>query len=121
MMETETIRNLPCVTANSLSKVFPNAPLSYRNIVANDIQVYGQFFGIDTAEEVQQYLAQVGAETGGLTTLNVTENLNYSTASRLVTVWPSKFSLTGEPGKVDRTLYCTIHKHWLISFIAVEN
>lgn len=55
--------------------------------------IYAADFGIDTEAELQQFLAQAAVETGDFDELNVTEDLNYS-ASRLLVVWPTRFSTT---------------------------
>lgn len=96
---------LDCVTKEKLHEIFPSSSLENRTKLADNIRIYGGYFGINTKEEVSHFLAQVGAETGGLTTLNATENLNYTTASRLVQVFPSKFSLLSHPTKVSPIPY----------------
>lgn len=103
--EMEEENPLDCVTKEKLHEIFPSSSLENRTKLANNIRIYGGYFGINTKEEVCHFLAQVGAETGGLTTLNATENLNYTTASRLVQVFPSKFSLTTHPTKVSPIPY----------------
>ena len=45
--------------------------------------------GIDTVTRIAHFFGQILKETGGLKRLD--ENLYYTTASRLVAVWPSKF------------------------------
>jgi putative chitinase len=97
-------RKFPCLTAASLLDVFPNASLATRNKIANYVQIYGAYFGIDTKEKLQHFLGQIGGETAGLTQFGG-EGMNYTNAARLVTTYPSKFTLTGEPGKVDPTPY----------------
>ena len=103
--EAEVENPLDCVTKEKLHEIFPSSSLENRTKLADNIRIYGGYFGINTKEEVCHFLAQVGAETGGLTTLNATENLNYTTASRLVQVFPSKFSLITHPTKVSPIPY----------------
>lgn len=45
--------------------------------------------GIATPLRVQMFLATLAVETGGLRSID--ENLNYTTAARLMAVWPSRF------------------------------
>jgi len=73
--------------------VFPNMTDADAELLANLINDKGQDYGIDTKEELWHFLAQTGHETGGFTTLQVTENLHYS-VTNLLTVWPTRFSLT---------------------------
>lgn len=96
---------LDCITKEKLSEIFPTSSLENRTKLADNIRIYGGYFGINTKEEVCHFLAQVGAETGGLSTLNAIENLNYTTASRLVEIFPSKFSLITHPTKVNPIPY----------------
>ena len=66
-----------------LKLMFPNANDANMELLAFMINNYGKDFGINTKEKLRHFLAQTGHETGGFITLNVTENLNYSTASLL--------------------------------------
>jgi len=69
--------------------MFPNSSDSRMEFLAYMINTYGKDFGINTKEKLRHFLAQTGHETGGFNTLNVTENLNYSTASLL----PKNYSI----------------------------
>ena len=81
-----------CKTSKEeLLAIFPNASEDTRSKVADAINAHGKKFGIDTKEKVAHFLGQAGEESGGLT--DFTENLSYS-ATRLVEVWPSRFSQT---------------------------
>lgn len=97
---SNTASPFPCLTAAKLLEVFPNSSLENRNALIKIIKVYGHFFDINTNDEMLHFIAQVGAETGGLTTLNATEDLYYITPSAAVASWPSKFTLTNQPGKI---------------------
>ena len=84
-----------CKTSKEeLLAIFPNASEDTRSKVADAINAHGKKFGIDTKEKVAHFLGQAGEESGGLT--DFTENLSYS-ATRLVEVWPSRFSQTVSP------------------------
>ena len=50
-------------------------------------------FGIETPRRVAAFLAQCHVESAGFTALE--ENLMYSSAARLIQVWPSRFPNTG--------------------------
>ncbi|MCW1147198.1 glycoside hydrolase family 19 protein [Flavobacterium lacisediminis] len=82
------------ITVEQLQQLFPNSTADIRNKLAEMINEVANDFGIDTKNEICHFLAQTGAETGGFITLNATEGLNYTSANRLLIVYPSKFSLT---------------------------
>ena len=79
-------------TAIDLGNIFPNANLAVLKTLAAVINKYGIKFGIDTDEKLQHFLAQAGHETGGFSTLQVTENMNYSNAA-LIPIRYSKFTM----------------------------
>lgn len=58
--------------------------------------------GIDTAERVAFFLAQVAHESAGFT--RITENLNYS-AKGLAATWPRRFALDGKPNSLALSLH----------------
>lgn len=60
--------------------------------LASVINQFGKDFGIDTKEKLQHFLAQAGHETGGFTTLNVTESTYWTTASKLAKTY-RKFTM----------------------------
>ena len=85
------------VTADELSLIFPGG--SGLENLANTLNSNLANFGIKTPEALSHFLGQAGQETGGFGQASVTENLNYTTAARLVDVFPSYFSLTATLGK----------------------
>jgi putative chitinase len=78
---------------DDLKGVFPSMSDTNAELLKNIINDKGLDFGIDTKEKLQHFLSQCGHETGGFTTLQVSENLNYS-PTNLTTVWPNRFSQT---------------------------
>lgn len=92
------------ITVEHLNQLFPNSTADVRNKLLEMINDVADDFDINTKDKICHFLAQTGAETGGLTSLNKTENLNYTTSSRLVEVFPNTFSLT-DPTKINPTNY----------------
>lgn len=104
---TEVPDDGDCNTSKEdLKKVFPNMTDANAELLASVINEKGKDFGLDTAEKLQHFLAQAGHETGGFNTLNVTENLNYTTATRISEMW-DKFTtdIIANPTKLNADLY----------------
>ncbi len=105
---------------DDLQKIFPNMSDDDATLLAKLINEKGTDFGIDTQEKLWHFLSQAGHETGGFTTLNVTENLNYTTASRIPKSYSSMFTMdtianptkkyapdyTGDAEKLANVAYC---------------
>ena len=87
-----------------LALMFPNAPMSVLETLAQVINEKGKDFGIDTKEKLQHFLSQTGHECGGFTSINVTEGFYYTTTAQIVKTWPKRFSLT-DINKLDPTGY----------------
>ena len=96
----------PCKTsAEDIGKAFPNATQAAKDSLESIINEYAEKFGIDTKEKLQHFLGQATHESGGFTDLTRSEGLYYTTADRLVDVWPSKFSLTDTINKANLNNY----------------
>ncbi|WP_203258598.1 glycoside hydrolase family 19 protein [Hyunsoonleella ulvae] len=77
-----------------LKKIFPNASDADMKTLAYVLNEKAADFGIDTKEELQHFLAQAAHETGGFKNLGSEENLNYTTKSRLLSIFKKYFSET---------------------------
>lgn len=84
-------RPFECLNDNHLAAIFPNSTAIDRARLILKIRAYGEYFGIDSKEELAHFLGQIGQETGGLTNLTPEENLNYS-AQGLINTWPTRFT-----------------------------
>lgn len=74
------------LTLNALKSIMPGTMRAA--VFVGTLENAMQEFGIMGAEQRARFLANVGHETGGLSTF--VENLNYS-AERLPKVWPNRF------------------------------
>ena len=80
------------ITEAGLRKIAPGAS----NDIVSGIIAHQNLlpkYGIDTHQRVAMFFGQVACETQGLTRLE--ENLYYTTAKRLMQVWPSRFKSVG--------------------------
>jgi putative chitinase len=71
--------------------------------VLNELPSIIEKYGFNTLDRITIFLAQIGHESGNFTIK--TENMNYSTPARLVEIWPSRFTIKGEVGKLNANLY----------------
>ncbi|MHA7130965.1 glycoside hydrolase family 19 protein [Algoriphagus namhaensis] len=85
----------PCdVSEDELKEIFPNGDNGALSVLKDLLKQYGEKFNLIDKNVISQFLAQAGHETGGFNSNSFSENLNYTTAERLIEVWPSRFSLT---------------------------
>ncbi len=89
-----------CKTSvEDLQTTFPNARNSVLQKIANYINEYGADFGINTAAELQQFLAQAAFESKGITSGKpfdeFKENFNIRVAKLGVSIWRNRFNPLG--------------------------
>lgn len=60
-------------------------------------------YGITSKNDKAAFLAQVAHESGEFSIKQ--ERMNYTTAQRIVDIWPSRFNLTGADGKLNANDY----------------
>lgn len=100
-----------------LMNAFPHLTEQNAEILANALNTYGPDFGITNKHKLRHFLSQVAHETGGLSSLTGSENLNYTSADRLLTIFPRYFSYTdpskenpnnyvGNPSMIANLVYC---------------
>lgn len=87
------------LTGEILRKVVPNLPLDKATKLALISNNLCPVYGIDSADEYHEFIANVAHESGGFRIRK--ESLNYTRPERLVTVWPTRFTLKNEAGKKD--------------------
>lgn len=91
------------LTGDTLRKVVPNLTQERADTIAGiSIQLCPKY-GLESVDVYQEFIANIAHESGGFRIRK--ESLNYTRPERLVTVWPSRFTITGEPGKKDARLY----------------
>ncbi len=78
-------------TKQDLLSVCPRGDIRLIDEISKNIMTLGpQYGGLDTLDEILQFLAQAIHESNGLSAFK--ENLYYSSAERIAAVWPSRFS-----------------------------
>lgn len=87
------------LTGDILRKVVPNLTTQRANELALISNTLCPVYGIDSADEYHEFIANVAHESGGFRIRK--ESLNYTRPERLVQVWPSRFTLKNESGKKD--------------------
>jgi len=83
----------PCVPAISdLETLFPDAEQDVLEALQSMIEQHGADLSLTGELETAHFLGQVSHETGGLADLE--EDLYYTTADRILELWPNRFSKT---------------------------
>jgi putative chitinase len=91
----------PIVSGGSLdlNKLKGKIPQSIFDILPEAFEKYS----INTPLRASHFLGQIAHESGDFTIK--TESMNYSTPSRIVDIWPSRFNLDGSGSKKDANKY----------------
>jgi putative chitinase len=82
-----------------LNKLKGNVPEPILKLLPDAFSKYE----IKTQLRASHFLGQIAHESGNFKIK--TESLNYTTPSRIVTIWPSRFNLNGSNGKKDANKY----------------
>lgn len=91
------------LTGQTLKNIASNLTLDRANVIALVINEIFPKYKINTPDLTHEFLANLIHESGAFRIKS--EGLNYTTASRLVAVWPSRFNLTGNGGKLNANLF----------------
>lgn len=91
------------VTGSQLKQIVPNLTLEHAQQLAEISNKLCPVYGLDTYDEYHEFIANCAHESGGFRIRK--ESLNYTRPERLIQVWPSRFTLTGETGKRDARLW----------------
>ena len=83
------------VTSSSIKEAFPEIDDLDADTLAAIINEYGKEFGINNVSKLHHFLGQSNHELGGYRNLNKEED-TYYTPNRLIKVFPTRFSTTGE-------------------------
>ncbi|MBO0950797.1 glycoside hydrolase family 19 protein [Fibrella forsythiae] len=79
------------ITEEQLAQIFPGGNKDVLSELQRQLQANMKAYGITNEIQLAHFLAQAGHETGGFTKAANVENLNYTTASRLQTIFPKYF------------------------------
>jgi len=91
------------ITGQQLKQIVPNLTIEHANELAAISNKLCPLYGLDTADEYHEFIANCAHESGGFRIRK--ESLFYTRPERLVAVWPSRFTIKGEPGKRDANLF----------------
>lgn len=91
------------ITGEKLKHIALTLSISRAEQLAHLINEICPKYGITNKDILEEFLATVLHESGEF---NIKiESLNYTTAKRITAVWPSRFNLTGEGGKLNANNY----------------
>jgi putative chitinase len=87
------------ITGIQLKNICPNLAIERANTLAELIKEICPKYKIDTSDRLHEFVGQIAHESGEFSIR--TENMDYTTPSRIVTIWPSRFNLTGTDRKLN--------------------
>ena len=97
--DTDANRNVDCsdcdTSKEDLKKIFPTTSDTELIKIADAINKYGKYFGIDTKEKLQHFLSQAGHESAKFSAFE--ENLNYRWEKLGVSYWKRYFNPSTNP------------------------
>lgn len=91
------------ITGSIFQKVVPNLSIAHANNLAAISNALCPLYGLTNADVYHEFIANCAHESGGFRIRK--ESLNYTRPERLVQVWPTRFTLKGEPNKRDARLW----------------
>lgn len=91
------------ITKEVLLMIAPNLARDRAKVLADAMNEVLPQYGIVSHDEFEEYLANVLHETKFFR-IRV-ESMNYTSASRIVEIWPSRFNLTGTNGRLNANLF----------------
>lgn len=91
------------LTGDILKKVAPSLTLDRANLLSGISNQLCVKYGINSSGVYHEFIANVLHESACFSLKK--ESLNYVNPERLVAVWPSRFTTTGEPGKLNAMDY----------------
>lgn len=91
------------VTSQQMNKFLSSLPATRISELTEAVNYVSVKFDLSTLRRLRYFMAQTAFESDDFTRFS--ESLYYTTADRIRQVWPSRFTTTGEPGKLDAKLF----------------
>lgn len=91
------------VTSNQLAIICKNEKIEKLSVIAETLNELCPEYGIKNVDIFQEFIANVLHESGEFSIKS--ENMNYTTARRIVDVWSTRFSLSNINGKLNANNY----------------
>jgi putative chitinase len=91
------------ITTQQLQLICTTLKKERAEIIVDLINTICPKYGIDTADKLHEFIAQIAHESGEFNIKK--ESMYYSTPAIIVDVWKSRFNLTGKDGKLNANDY----------------